>query len=74
MPCYRCDKMQSDPDPNRPSAPWAVGVVGRDQVLVCPDCQTGDWVAALATCPRCGSTRLRVQLGSIICRACGADS
>jgi Zn finger protein HypA/HybF involved in hydrogenase expression len=76
MPCYRCERVQTDPDPARPSAPWAVAVVGREQVLVCPDCQLDDpnWTEALATCPHCGSTRLRVMLGSIVCRACGRDS
>ena len=74
MPCYRCDRVQTDPV--KGAAPWAVAVVGREQVLICPDCQRDDpnWTAALATCPHCGSTRLRIQLGSLICRACGQDS
>ncbi len=76
MPCYRCGRIQTDPDPARPTAPWAVAVVEREQVLVCPDCQQADpgWTEQLTRCPSCDSTRLRVMLGSVICRACGADS
>lgn len=76
MPCYRCERVQTDPDPAKPSAPWAVAVVDGEQVLICPDCQQADptWVDALQKCPSCGSTRLRIQLGSVVCRACGAQS
>lgn len=76
MPCYRCGQVQSDPDPKRPGAPWAVAVVEREQVLVCPKCQQShpEWVDVLERCPSCGSTRLKIQLGAIVCRACGAQS
>ena len=76
MPCYRCERVQTDPDPARPAAPWAVAVVQREQVLVCPVCQQEhpDWADALDRCPHCGSTRLKMMLGSIICKSCGADS
>ena len=74
MPCYRCERVQTDPV--KGASPWAVAVVGREQVLVCPDCQNEEpnWTDDLATCPACGSTRLKVMMGSIICRACGQDS
>ena len=76
MPCYRCDRVQTDPDQTKPTAPWAVAVVGGEQVLVCPECQQNDpkWADVLQRCPGCGSTRLRIQLGSIVCRACGTQS
>jgi Zn finger protein HypA/HybF involved in hydrogenase expression len=74
MPCYRCARVQTDPV--KGASPWAVGVKQRQQILVCPDCQVDfpDWSNELDTCPACGSTRLRLMLGSVVCRACGADS
>lgn len=51
-------------------------MIAREQVLVCPDCQQGDpmWVEPLDRCPSCGSSRLKMMLGSVVCRACGAQS
>ena len=73
MPCYRCGRVQTDPV--KGASPWAVGVREREQILVCPDCQQEDreWAAALDRCPRCGATRLKVVMGSVVCRACGHD-
>lgn len=73
MPCYRCGRVQTDPV--KGASPWAVGVREREQILVCPDCQQEDldWAAALDRCPRCGGTRLKVVMGSVVCRACGHD-
>jgi ribosomal protein L40E len=47
--------------------------VRRDsQVLICPHCQaSGDWMADLARCPRCGSVHLVRRLGEVECRDCG---
>jgi uncharacterized protein YbaR (Trm112 family) len=75
MPCHRCERVQTDPDPARPASPWAIAVIGRQQVLVCPACQQEhpDWIDELDRCPRCESTRLKMMLGSIICKSCGAD-
>ena len=42
------------------------------QVLICPHCQaSGDWMADLARCPRCGSVHLVRRLGEVECRDCG---
>ena len=43
------------------------------QVLVCPLCQAdrADWISRLDRCERCGSTRLSVMLGEVVCRQCG---
>ncbi|HVM11988.1 MAG TPA: hypothetical protein VM638_05890 [Actinomycetota bacterium] len=73
MPCYRCGRIQTDPA--RGASPWARGVVGDEQVLVCPECQTAEpsWPDDLARCPSCGSTRLGIVMGSVVCRACGHD-
>ena len=53
-----------------------MAVEKREQVLICPDCQASDpgWAASLDRCPDCGSTRLKMMLGSVVCRACGAQS
>ncbi|MDP9069079.1 MAG: hypothetical protein M3N53_12145 [Actinomycetota bacterium] len=53
-----------------------MAVVKREQVLVCPVCQQEhpEWVDELDRCPRCGSTRLKMMLGSVVCKVCGADS
>lgn len=71
MPCYRCGVVQTDPA--KGASPWAVGVIATEQVLVCPDCQRTypEWTQELRTCAQCGSTRLRLMLGSVVCRACG---
>jgi hypothetical protein len=71
MPCYRCERRQTDP--SKHEAPWGRGVVGAEQILICPSCQEQDpaWASQLERCPRCGSTRLSMQLGSISCRSCG---
>jgi hypothetical protein len=73
MPCYRCQRVQTDPE--RGSSPWARGVLRGEQVLICPDCQAGDanWNASLDQCARCGSTRLMVVMGSVVCRQCGFE-
>ncbi|MGH2736083.1 MAG: hypothetical protein ACRDKZ_10920 [Actinomycetota bacterium] len=71
MPCYRCGRLQTDPA--KGASPWARGVVEGTQVLVCPVCQTANWTGAFDRCPKCGSTRLSVVMGSVVCRQCGAD-
>jgi hypothetical protein len=46
-------------------------VIGDEQVLVCPECQTShDWVADLDRCAECGSTMLVRALGETRCRQC----
>jgi hypothetical protein len=47
--------------------------MGGRQVLVCPICQSErpDWAEGLDRCAACGGTRLSVQLGEVVCRACG---
>lgn len=73
MPCYRCGRIQTDPAKGQP--PWARGVVGTGQVLVCPTCQgsVDGWETELDSCPRCGSTRLSIVMGSVVCRQCNHD-
>lgn len=73
MPCYRCSVRQTDPV--RGASPWKRGVVGGEQVLICPACQAAepDWAAALDTCGACGSTALVKQLGVVRCRSCGHE-
>ena len=70
MPCYRCERIQTDPV--KGASPWARGVVAGEQILICPECQreNPDWVDALDRCPRCGSTRLSMVMGSLMCRGC----
>ena len=60
-------------DPGKGDLPWARGVSGGHQVLVCPACQVErpDWYAGLDACTHCGSTRLSVILGEVSCRQCG---
>ncbi|MBW3594642.1 MAG: hypothetical protein KY391_03610 [Actinobacteria bacterium] len=74
MPCYRCDRVQTDPGPGA-GPPWARGIVDGTQILICPECQEtdADWVSDLETCPRCGSTRLSIVMGSRVCRQCNND-
>lgn len=73
MPCYVCGRVQTDPV--KGASPWAVGVRAGDQVLVCPDCQRDDpaWPRSLERCARCGETRLKIVMGTIVCRQCGAE-
>jgi hypothetical protein len=73
MPCARCGRIQSDP--RKGAAPWARGVEKGLQVLICPSCQERepDWIESLDRCRFCGSTRLSVVLGSVVCRACDRD-
>ena len=76
MPCYRCDRVQTDPGPKGSDGPfWARGVVDGEQILICPECQQKDpdWVSDLEKCPRCGSTRLSKAMGSRVCRQCNHD-
>ena len=70
MPCYRCERVQTDPLKG-PSL-WKRGVVDGEQILVCPQCQEDvpDWESALDRCPQCGSTRLTLVMGSLVCRNC----
>jgi len=69
MPCYRCGARQSDP--GKGPSPWKRGVIGDEQVLVCPNCQaTHDWTADLDRCGSCGSTMLVRALGETRCRQC----
>ena len=73
MPCYRCGRVQTDPV--RGASPWARGVVGDEQVLICPECQQTHpaWTTELRRCPSCGGSRLSVMLGDVVCRECGYD-
>jgi ribosomal protein L37AE/L43A len=68
--CIRCGTRQDDP-PRGPSA-WKRGVLGGEQVLVCPDCQRqSGWQAGLDRCPECDGVRLSKALGIVRCSACG---
>lgn len=73
MPCYRCGRIQEDPA--KGASPWARAVVSEEQVLVCPSCQREhpEWAREATPCRRCGSTRLQIQLGMIVCRQCGEN-
>lgn len=73
MPCERCGRVQTDPV--KGASPWARAVLAGRQVLICPDCQRADagFGDELERCGACGSTRLSVVMGSVVCRACGAD-
>ena len=69
--CFLCHRPTFDPD--KRAVPWARAVAGGAQVLICPDCQHDcpDWQESLDRCEACGSTRLSVTLGDVVCRACG---
>ncbi|MGH2723616.1 MAG: hypothetical protein ACRDI0_04995 [Actinomycetota bacterium] len=69
--CAECGRPTYDPDKREP--PWARGVSGGRQVLVCSTCQRDrpGWDQRLDRCSSCGSTRLSVTLGQVVCRACG---
>ena len=60
-------------DPEKRERPWVRAVVVSHQVLVCPPCQTdrADWEDGLDRCVRCGSIRLSIMLGEVVCRQCG---
>ncbi|GAC1372143.1 MAG: hypothetical protein NVSMB32_16020 [Actinomycetota bacterium] len=70
MPCVQCDKRQTDPA--KGASPWARFVTGGQQVLLCPEGQAADpdWHTRCDRCPACGSTRLSMMLGSVVCRDC----
>lgn len=72
MPCYRCGRVQEDPPQGKPS-PWARGVIGGEQVLVCPDCQRAHptWAEEAEKCPSCGYAKLAIKLGFLVCSRCG---
>jgi hypothetical protein len=72
--CLVCGRPTYDPE--KSERPWARGVAKGRQVLVCPRCQsdTPEWVRMLDECANCGSTRLNVTLGRVICRECGQIS
>lgn len=69
--CVLCGRPTYDPQKGEP--PWARGVSGGRLVLICPRCQAerDGWAEGLDRCSRCGSTRLGVTLGDVVCRACG---
>lgn len=69
--CLLCGRPTYDPD--KKERPWSRGVAGGRQVLVCPACQVEHpgWTEALDRCAKCGSTRLSMMLGEVICRQCG---
>jgi hypothetical protein len=70
VPCYRCERRQTDP--SKGPSDWKRGVIGDVQVLVCPDCQrTHDWQSDLDRCAQCDSTLLVRSLGETRCKACG---
>lgn len=60
-------------DPDKRERPWARGVAGGRQVLVCPSCQAErpEWPTLLDHCETCDSTRLGVTLARVVCRQCG---
>jgi hypothetical protein len=70
--CWLCGR--STYDPSKRETPWARGVAGGRQVLVCPACQASvpGWMDRLDQCERCGGTRLSAMLGEVVCRSCGA--
>jgi uncharacterized protein (DUF983 family) len=73
VPCMRCGRRQTDPV--KGESAWAVVVLKGEQSLVCPICQSEapDLLESADRCPECGSTRLRLVMGSVVCRQCGRD-
>jgi hypothetical protein len=70
MACVRCGARQDDPA--RGPSPWKRGVLGGEQVLVCPDCQRqSGWHSGFDRCPECDGMRLSKALGVVRCSACG---
>ncbi len=70
MACFRCGARQDDPA--RGPSPWKRGVLGGEQVLVCPQCQREPgWPSGLDRCPDCDGVRLSKALGLVRCSACG---
>ena len=69
--CLLCGRPTYDPD--KRERPWSRAVARGQQVLICPGCQAeqADWQSRLDRCPNCGSIRLGVMLGEIVCRQCG---
>lgn len=69
--CSLCGRPTYDPD--KRDRPWVRGVSEGRHALVCPSCQKEreDWSARLDRCGSCGSTRLSMTLGQVLCRACG---
>ena len=69
--CALCGRPTYDPD--KRERPWARGVSAGRQVLICPACQGDrpDWNANLDRCAACGSLRLGLTLGEVVCRQCG---
>jgi hypothetical protein len=59
-------------DPDKREGYWTRGVRGGHLVLICPSCQLSrEWRSQLDRCEQCGSVRLSVTLGEIVCRDCG---
>ncbi len=70
MACVRCGTRQDDP--GRGPSSWKRGVLGGEQVLVCPECQSrSQWQAGFDRCPECDGIRLSKALGVVRCSACG---
>lgn len=69
--CFLCGRPTYDPE--KSERPWARGVAKGRQVLVCPKCQTNspEWTEILDRCSNCGSSRLNITLGQVMCRECG---
>ncbi|MGH2772174.1 MAG: hypothetical protein ACRDIU_03420 [Actinomycetota bacterium] len=74
MGCNICGRIQTDPV--KGASPWGRMVLKGEQVLICPDCQKKDpsWATGADRCRFCGSTRLSIVLGSLVCRGCGKDA
>jgi hypothetical protein len=69
--CALCGRPTFDPD--KKERQWSRGVIAGRQALICPACQVSqeDWSQGLDRCERCGSVRLSVMLGEVVCRQCG---
>jgi hypothetical protein len=72
--CHVCGRPTYDPD--KRERPWARAVSGGRVALVCPTCQADrpEWKSSMDRCAVCGSIRLSVTLGEVVCRECGAVS